>query len=110
MKRGIVSEYEFDIGKASDLTVIQFDAPTKEWLDFVCKNRCGKQVEHFDIAIGPVADDSVFATITFFENGVYTEQQTIEKLKAERLQNQILFHTEKALSLLTFVDSEEVLL
>jgi len=96
---GIVSEYEFNLGAAEkELQVIRFNKPDKVWLDFVSANRIGHILpEPYDIVIGPVADDLVYATILLYEQGVIDEDTAIKQLKVQKLFNQILFHTEKSL-------------
>jgi len=100
----IISVYEFDYESAKkDLQVIHFDHPDKEWLNFICACRSGKSImEEYDLVFGPVADDNVYATVQLFELGVLNEEEAVKRLKVERLFSQILFHTEKALSLCRF--------
>jgi len=105
---GYVSMYDFDIGKAeSELKIIRFDKADKEWLDFVFANRKGQCQEIYDIVIGPVADDGVYEVIRFYEIGVYDLEETLKRLKVEELYNQVLFHTEKSLTYLKFIGTEE---
>ena len=61
----IISIYEFNEEKASkDLQIIRFDTPDSEWLRFVTACRSGKGTGvGYDIAMGPVANDNVYATI-----------------------------------------------
>ena len=105
---GYVSVYDFDIEKAeSELKMIRFEKADKEWLDFVFANRKGQCQEQYDIVIGPVADDSVYEVVRFYEIGVYDLEETLKRLKIEELYNQVLFHTEKSLTYLKFVGMEE---
>lgn len=104
---GYVSMYDFDMEKAeSELKIIRFDKADKEWLDFVYVNRKGQCQETYDIVIGPVADDSVYEVVRFYEIGVYDLEETLKRLKVEKLYNQVLFHTEKSLSYLKFIGTE----
>ena len=105
---GFVSMYDFDIEKAeSELKIIRFDKADKEWLDFVSINRKGKCQDSYDIVIGPVADDGVYEVIKFYEIGVYDLEETLKRLKVVDLYNQVLFHTEKSLTYLNFIGTEE---
>jgi hypothetical protein len=106
----IVSVYEFDFESAErELSIIQFDKPTENWLDFVCTNRSGrKPVDSYDIVIGPVADDMVYTVVQFYENGVYNRDDAIKRLKVEALFNQILFHNERALKYCHFTGFEKI--
>jgi hypothetical protein len=98
-KEQIINIYEFDIsGAEKELNIIRFDAPDSEWLQFVTACRMGKKTSlEYDIAIGPVANDNVYATIQLFETGLLSEAETIIRLKVEKIFDQILFHTEKSL-------------
>ena len=106
----IVSFYEFDIDAAEcELRIIRFDEPSEKWLDFVCANRSGREIgDSYDIVIGPVADDMVYTVVQFYENGVYDKDDAIKRLKVEALFNQILFHTERALSYCRFIGFEKL--
>jgi len=105
----IISVYDFNFEKAvKKLQIIQFDAPTPEWLHFVTACRSGKETgRNYDIATGPVANDNVYATIQLFETGLLSEEETIIRLKIEKIYNQILFHTEKALNYIIYVKHEK---
>lgn len=75
----------------------------ESWLNFITANRGGKEIpEEYDIIIGPVADDNVYLTVKLFETGVLNKEEAVERLKVEKLFNQILFHTEKALEFCMF--------
>lgn len=80
----------------------------KHWLDFVCLNRKGKCKEEYDIVIGPVADDGVYEVVRLYETGIFDIDETIKRLKVEELYNQVLFHTQKSLNYLKFIESEEI--
>jgi hypothetical protein len=98
-----VSVYNFDDGAVDNIDVLQFSSPDRLWLDFIHENRrsvyAGKQ---YDLVIGPVADDDVFATLIVFEQGILNVEQTLEALKVKNLYIQYVFKTEKALSLLKY--------
>lgn len=103
-----LSTYEFDFERAKkELAIIKFDKPNKAWLDFVCANRCGRQVsDSHDMVFGPVANDKVYRVIQFYENGVYDIAETIKRLKVDKLYDQIFFHTEKSLEYCKFIKYE----
>ena len=90
----------------AELALIQFAAADEEWLDFICDNRSGKPTGNYDIVIGPVADDSVYRVVVEYENGDLDKETALKKLKTEALCDQILFHTEKALKYLKYIDTE----
>lgn len=107
-EKAVVSVYEvpdniFD----REFSVLRFTGATKEWLEFVVNNRRGKEVEKYDLVMGPVANDQLYATIRLYEQRVITADAAIEMLKTHKLFNQLSFHTERVASLLQFVESME---
>lgn len=107
---GYVSIYELDLDMASKNIIIEkFDSANEIWLDFVVNNRNGNVYDNsIDMHIGPVADDNIYQTIRLFETGAYDAEYTVKKLKTEVLHDQWVFHTEKSLFYLHFVDSKEI--
>lgn len=104
--KAVVSVYEIpDNILDGDFTVRHFAGATKEWLDFVVNNRRGKSTEEYELVMGPVADDQLYATIRLYEQEVITADAAIEMLKTHKLFNQLSFHTERAVSLLRFVEA-----
>lgn len=101
----IVSIYKIDEVKAfAECSVLRFDAPDEEWLDFVSDNRAGNYTgKAYDFIYGPVANDDVYTTFTLYIAGVLTKEQTIEALKIKKLYNQLVLTTEKALKYLKFI-------
>lgn len=104
-----VNRYEFDETKAeSQFIVIRFATADEKWLDFICDNRSGRFTGDYDIVIGPVADDRVYRVVVEYENKDIDKETALKNLKAETLCDQILFHTERALTCLNYLDSEEI--
>lgn len=109
VSRGYVCVYELDESALQNLNTLIFEQPTEEWVDFVMKNRTQKGFVHeFDIVYGPVANDRVYAAFALYEGGLINKQALIAELKAYKLVDQYLFHTEKALQALTFIEAKEV--
>jgi hypothetical protein len=104
-----VSVYDFDIDTAESVPdILRFKAPDRLWLDFVHQNRQGTYTgKLYDLVIGPVANDDVFTTLILFEQGLLNVEQTLEALKVKKLYNQFVLKTEKALSLLKYINSFE---
>jgi hypothetical protein len=104
----IVNCYEFyeDFNK---LSVLEFNSPDEEWLDFVVERREGIALrEKYDLIIGPVANDDVFGTIILYEAGQLDKESAIKRLKVKKLYNQIVFCNESILNQLVFVKSYKV--
>jgi hypothetical protein len=106
----IVSIFEFDNRLLNDNSFIirDFKGVSEEWLDFIFANRNGYVTQFFDIVLGPVANDSLYATLQVFEQGIITKEQAIERLKTHTLVNQISFHSTNVLENLEFIKSYEV--
>lgn len=99
---------EFDYEEKPEMNVLIFDGPFAEWFDFIIRNRKGTFTHDYDIILGPVADDSVYDTLFLFESGYITREEAIRKLNSAKLDGQILFHTDKSLECITYIDSWEV--
>ena len=106
---GFVNVYCFDEQFASMLNVLTFSSPNETWVDFVMRNRTQKDFNHdYDIVYGPVANDRVYAAFALFEGGFLSKQQLIAELRTYKLVDQYLFHTEKSLNTLSFINAIEV--
>jgi hypothetical protein len=108
---GYVNIYEFDNNLIKSLKTLLFESPTEEWVDFVMNNRTNKDFNHdFDIVYGPVANDKVYAAFALYEGGIIDKQNLISELKAYKLVDQYLFHTDKALKTIKFIEAKQVTL
>ena len=107
MTTAVVNKYDVSDLWNSTLKIKIFDAATEEWLDSVVECRKGNDVfDACDAVLGPVADDNVYETIRLYETGMFTREETIRRLKTEKLFNQIVFKTDAALKFCRFVGSE----
>ena len=102
----VVTEYEV----ADDIlqgryTTLFFSGPTQEWLDFVVSNRKGNGTAAYDLTMGPVANDQLYATIRLYEQGVVPASAAIEMLRTHLLFDQLAFHNQHAANELTFIQS-----
>ena len=104
---GFVNIFEFDESALRQFNCLIFNSPTEEWLDFVMSNRTNKSFHHnYDIVYGPVANDRVYAAFTLYESGLLNKENLISELKTYKLVDQYLFHTEKSLQALKFIESK----
>lgn len=96
----IVSCFEWDKKQSMDnLAVKQFQDPDLEWLDLVVKCRSDIFYQHgYDIIIGKIANDNVGETVTYVLQGIMRKEDAVERLRFERINNQIAFCTERSLS------------
>ncbi len=107
--RGYINIYEYDPSLEENLKILEFESPSESWLDFVMANRMDKSFAHdYDIVKGPVANDRVYASFALYEARLLSKQELITELKAYKLVNQILLHTDKALPSVTFFEAKEV--
>ena len=67
--------------------------------NWLCHNRGSA---NYDIVKGAVADDKVYASLNAFENGFMDKAVLLKELKTWLYVNQISFHTQRALKLLSF--------
>ena len=93
--------YEFVFEEVAALRVKRFDTLNEEWLEFIKLNRSkgGLQHEH-DAVIGPVADDNTMETVQLYIANILTAKEAVERLRYSKVNNQVSFHTEKALEYL----------
>ena len=64
--------------------------------------------ETYDIVLGPVANDNLYATISMYENGQLSVEAAIVQLNTYVLYNQVSFHTKEALSQIKYLESIRV--
>lgn len=106
----IVSMYlvDDDILQREDLHIMAYNGATVEWLDFIVANRRNAPRHNYDIVLGPVANDNLYATISLYENGELSAEAAIVQLKTHVLFNQVSFHSPAAIALLRFEEAQEV--
>ena len=101
-KKYFVYEYLFE--ENSVLNVKRFDALSEEWLEFIKENRSKGGLQHnYDVVIGPVADDNTMETVQLYIANILTASEAVERLRYNKVNNQVSFHTEKALQYLQLV-------
>ncbi|MBP5229336.1 MAG: DUF3990 domain-containing protein [Bacteroidales bacterium] len=108
--RAIVSIFDFDelVLDGNIYSIRRFNGVDSDWLNFVVSCRKQTLVHDFDIVMGPVANDRLYLTINMFENGELSEEAAILQLKSYKLFDQLSFHKEKTLPLLSFIDALDV--
>ena len=98
-KKYFVYEYLFE--ENSVLNVKRFDALSEEWLEFIKENRSKGGLQHnYDVVIGQVADDNTMETVQLYIANILTASESVERLRYNKVNNQVSFHTEKALQYL----------
>ena len=92
---GVVSDYEIDEDALKrNVSVLEFDAYSVEWLDFIIQCRQGHYEGSFDLIIGGIANDDVFNTLTIFFRGFIDKTEAIKRLRYEKPNIQYCFKTQ----------------
>lgn len=106
---GYVNIYEYDENMEAAFETLAFERPDEAWLDFVMANRMNLNYRHgYDIVKGPVANDRVYASFALYEARLIDKQELINELRAYKLVNQILIHTDRALASAKWIEAKEV--
>lgn len=104
-----VNVYEVDEYFLESLPkVLEFTSASRSWLEFVINNRRGLSTHSYDCVKGAVADDTLYETLSLYESGVLSVEDTIKRLRVHHLFDQISFHTNKALNKLKFIEAVKV--
>lgn len=100
----VVNEYEWTRNEES--SVKEFDGASMDWLEMVIKCRSELSYRHnYDIVIGKIANDNVGETVSYVIQGIMRKEDAIERLKFEKINNQIAFCTPQSLAQLRFIRS-----
>lgn len=91
----------------STLKILEFKEMTEGWLDFIISCRNGEPHD-YDIVIGAMANDQIYNFIADYIDGIITREQFWAMAKFKYPTHQINFCTQKALSCLSYISSEEV--
>ncbi len=101
-----VNEYIFE--EDLSLNVKRFDTLNEEWLEFVKDNRNKGGLQHnYDVVIGPVADDNTMETVQLYISNTINSIEAVERLRHFDVNNQVSFHSKKALAFLKMVRRNE---
>lgn len=93
--------YEFLFEEVSTLKVKRFDRLDEEWLEFIKSNRSKGGLQHnYDVVIGPVADDNTMETVQLYIANILSAKEAVERLRYSKVNNQVSFHTKRALQYL----------
>lgn len=104
-----VNFFELDELEFQELSILKFNGPDSNWLDFVVMNRKGTgAVTVFDVVVGPVANDSTMLVIDDYMDGRYTKEEAISRLLPQKLTDQYAFVTERSICALLFKGSEVI--
>lgn len=110
LAEAVISVFRFDEENARrHLLFRDFSEVTMDWLDLVVACRSEPNFTHgFDIVTGKIANDNVGETIAYVLAGVMRKEDALERLRFQKINNQLAFCTEKSLSFLEFGSSYTV--
>ncbi len=101
--------YQYIFRQSETLKIKRFYALSAEWLEFIKDNRLQGGIQHsYDVVIGPVADDNTMETIQLYMSGILKSNEAVERLRYNKINNQVSFHTPQALKHLKFESRKEV--
>lgn len=101
--------YQYVFHQTDDLKIKHFNALDMEWLEFIKCNRIKGGIQHsYDVVIGPVADDNTMETVQLYMAGILKGDEAVERLRYNKVNNQVSFHTPLALKRLQFECRKEV--
>ena len=110
-----VLRLEFCEALPLDLHIKRFAAPSREWALFVRANRRAyvEAEDHnrdcrYDVVVGPIANDKLSLQFRLFDKGLITLDAFVDALQFKYLYFQYSFHTQRAISHLRFLGSENV--
>ena len=101
--------YRYLFRQTEDLKIRHFAALDQEWLEFIKENRTKGGIQHaYDVVVGPVADDNTMETVQLYLSGILKAEEAVERLRYNKVNNQVSFHTPLALEHLTLESRREV--
>ena len=108
---GIVNVYELDIEKVKeDYCYYRFMHYDNEWLQFIVANRVErKDVEHYDVIEGGVANDRVIDTVEAYMANLMPLETALRELSRHQPNNQLCIANQKVIDeCMTFVESYNI--
>ena len=104
-----ISVFELSDDYVDRVKVRTFARPDRDWLRYITVHRTGNPpADDYDMVVGPVANDQAIRTVNNYLKGYFPEEVAIKLLLPQKLKDQYLFRTEKALSLLAFKEAKHV--
>lgn len=101
--------YQYVFRQTDNLKIKRFTALDLQWLEFIKENRVRGGIQHaYDVVIGPVADDNTMETVQLYLSGILKSDEAVERLRYNKVNNQVSFHTPLALKHLFLESCEEV--
>lgn len=97
--------YKYEFIPDDKLKIKRFATLNADWLEFIKNNRIKGGLQHtYDVVIGPVADDNTMETVQLYMTGILKANEAVERLRYNKVNNQISFHTLAGINALRFVE------
>ena len=104
-----ISVFELSDDYVDRVKVRTFARPDRDWLRYITVHRTGNPpADDYDMVVGPVANDQAIRTVNNYLKGYFPEDVAIKLLLPQKLKDQYLFRTEKALDLLVFKEAKQL--
>ena len=105
---GTLSLYKADEAEMREnISILDFDTYSPEWLDFIIKSRRGETVKTYDLVIGGIANDDVYNTLTLFFKGFIGQDEAIRRLQYGKPNIQYCFRNQGVIdNFLEFIGME----
>ena len=104
-KTPVINSYE--LADISDLKVKIFKEYNEDWLDFIVHCRNGGEHD-YDVVEGFMCDDTILDNLEEYISGYIDKSTFLDMMKFNWNNNQISFHTVKALKRIKFISSEKI--
>jgi hypothetical protein len=93
-----------------EFRLLEFEEDDKEWVDFVCACRRGQDdYKQYDLIIGSVANDKVYAAVDMYYKGLWDIERTLAALRFYEMNDQICIINQQIIDeKLIFTGSYEV--
>ncbi len=101
-----IYEIQDDFFKIGNIKTKIFEEPDRKWFEFVLENRMKENYKHsFDVVKGCIANEKVYFCLNEYFNNLMDFETAIKEISNLKLEEQISFHTELALSKLKFIEA-----
>lgn len=111
MSMSIQSDVEILSVQAVEYYAQKHHLSEAEVFDLFCKHQVFEKIliQHaYDVVVGPVADDNTMETVQLYLSGILKAEEAVERLRYNKVNNQVSFHTPLALEHLTLESRKEV--
>ena len=107
---GTISIYKTDEPDLrKNVSVLEFDTYSAEWLEFIAECRQGEMGGNYDLVIGGVANDDVYNTLTIYFRGYIDKKEAIKRLRYEKPNIQYCFRNQNIIDkYLKFTGAETI--